>query len=491
MKNGVILFCIIWTNLSALAQPTSFAFRNIGINQGLSQSSVTDMTIDHLGFIWFATQDGLNRFDGKDFIIFKKNFDDITTPTGNRLGKIVEGDHNTIWLITSGGKLESLNPNTSQFTTVASLGQELLGPVSSVLPQDSNHIWIGTEKNGLYLYKPLTKDFQHFTNTSNTPLSLTSNTIQNIFRSSKKEIWILTDRGLTLITEHYAPGQSFLYEKFDDSSSISCSSIDEDYQHNLWLGTFGKGLYLKSENSASFEPFRGFGPGEQLPENLVIETVKAGNNGMIWVGTYGKGLFIINPGNKTIQHLLADKSDPFSLSYNDVLCIKEDQHQGIWIGTDGGGISHYDKRLNNFFLLSKTNLPQDISIDQVRAITTDQEGDLWVGTSSSGLSYISLLQKNFQTFHLPLYRKDINNPNRIVSLLADDEGDLWIGTQGNGLLIMDRKTKIIKKRFYPGAPGNQHLPDHTVWCMLPAAPGSVWWVHVTKAYCSSINRKVL
>src|SRR6478736_3617437 len=145
MKNGVILFCIIWTNLSALAQPTSFAFRNIGINQGLSQSSVTDMTIDHLGFIWFATQDGLNRYDGKDFLIFRKNFDDITTPTGNRLGKIVEGDKNTIWLISSGGKLESLNTSTSQFTTLSSIGNETLGSVSCVLPQDSNHLWIGTE----------------------------------------------------------------------------------------------------------------------------------------------------------------------------------------------------------------------------------------------------------------------------------------------------------------------------------------------------------
>jgi len=474
MKNGVILFFIIWSNLSALAQPNSFAFRNIGINQGLSQSSVTDMAIDHLGFIWFATQDGLNRYDGKEFLIFRKNFDDITTPTGNRLGKIVEGNNNTIWLITSGGKLESFNPNTSKFTTLASLGQESLGPVSCVLPQDNNHLWIGTESKGLYLYNPLNKEFQHFSKTSNTPLSLTSNNIQNVFRSSKKELWILTNKGLTLITEHYSPGQSFLYETFDDSSGISCSSIDEDLQHNLWLGTFGKGIYLKNENSASFEPFRGFGVGEQLPDNLVIETVKAGRNGMIWVGTYGDGLYIINPVSKTIQHLIADKKDPFSLSYNDVLCIKEDQHQGIWLGTDGGGVSHYDKRLNNFYLLSKTNVPQNISIEQVRAVTTDQEGGLWVGTSNSGLSYISIPQNNFQTFHLPLYRKDISNPNRIVSLLADAENDLWIGTQGNGLFVMDIKTKTIKKRFYPGATGNLDVPDHTFWCILPASPGSVW-----------------
>jgi ligand-binding sensor domain-containing protein len=88
----------------------------------------------------------------------------------------------------------------------------------------------------------------------------------------------------------------------------------------------------------------------------------------------------------------------FSLSYNDVLCIREDHHQGIWIGTDGGGVSHYDKRLNNFYLLSKTNVPQNISIEQVRAVTTDQEGGLWVGTSNSGLSYISLPQNNFRPF---------------------------------------------------------------------------------------------
>jgi two-component sensor histidine kinase/streptogramin lyase len=111
---------------------------------------------------------------------------------------------------------------------------------------------------------------------------------------------------------------------------------------------------------------------------------------------------------------------------------------------------------------------------KVRAITTDQEGGLWIGTSSSGLSYISLPQNDFQSFHLPLYRKDVSNPDRIVSLLADEEGDIWIGTQGNGLLIMDRKTKAVKKRFYPGAPGNQQIPGHTVWCMLPASPGSAW-----------------
>jgi ligand-binding sensor domain-containing protein len=328
MKNGLILICFIYANLSAFAQPSSFAFRNIGINQGLSQSSVTDMVVDHLGFIWLATQDGLNRYDGKDFLIFRKNFDDITTPTGNRLGKIVEGERGMIWLITSGGKLESLNTNTSKFATLSSIGNEPLSPVSCLLPQDSNHLWIGTESKGLYLYNPLTNEFQHFTSSSNAPLSLTSNAIQYIFKSSKKEFWILTNKGLTLITEHYAPGQSFLHENDEDSLGISCSAIDEDQQHNLWLGTFGKGLYLKSENSPTFLPFLGFGNAGQLPANLVIETVKAGSNGMIWVGTYGNGLYIINPVNKTIQHLLADKKDAFSLSYNDVLCIKEDQHQG-------------------------------------------------------------------------------------------------------------------------------------------------------------------
>src|SRR4249920_285387 len=96
------ILSLLLISILATGQVSKYSFRNLSINEGLSQSSVMDIAIDSLGFIWMATQDGLNRFDGKEFISFRKNFDDITTPNANILGKIVNGNKHELWLITSG-----------------------------------------------------------------------------------------------------------------------------------------------------------------------------------------------------------------------------------------------------------------------------------------------------------------------------------------------------------------------------------------------------
>ncbi|HEX6426117.1 MAG TPA: two-component regulator propeller domain-containing protein, partial [Niastella sp.] len=274
---------------------------------------------------------------------------------------------------------------------------------------------------------------------------------------------------------------------------ISYSAMDEDRNKTLWIGTYGKGLYIKRERDDRFFPFTGYGRQNNLPENLVIESVKADDAGQIWVGTYGNGLYVINPAKATIAHYVVNKKDPFSISYNDVLCIKEDKQGGIWIGTDGGGVSHYDKRLNNFAMLTSNKVPEKISIEQVRAITTDHTGNVWIGTSSTGLTFADMRNDTFETYHYPPAPKAQGNYDRVVSLYTDAQGEIWVGTQGNGLLIVDAVTKRIKKRFYPkgtdlsgvadlsghvndasGPDRSGNIPDHTIWCMLPAQNNQVW-----------------
>src|SRR6476469_8858350 len=109
MVRSLIIMFLFSVPIYSKGQRSSFSFRNISINEGLSQSSVVDITTDSKGFTWFATQDGLNRYDGREFVIFRKNFDDITTPTGARLGKVIYDDSDELWLLTSGGRLEKLN----------------------------------------------------------------------------------------------------------------------------------------------------------------------------------------------------------------------------------------------------------------------------------------------------------------------------------------------------------------------------------------------
>jgi ligand-binding sensor domain-containing protein/two-component sensor histidine kinase len=469
IKRFIIL--ILSLHAIAQAQPTPFLFRNISINEGLSQSSVVDIATDNIGFLWMATQDGLNRYDGKEFVIFKKNFDDITTPNHSRLGKIVNGRPHELWLITSGGRVEQLNLYNQVFTPLPSVTRDSLPlPPVSCLLYNQQTLWMGTENQGVFLYHPNGGETMHYTAQPASPLVLSSNTIQDIYIDQQQQCWILTNNGITAVNAGRTKANWFLTQAAD---RISCSAIGEDADQTLWVGTYGKGIYRKTKNDTAFIPFTGFTKENALPAGLVIQSIKADRYGHIWVGTYGKGLFVINIKNNSVQHITNNKRNPFSLGYNDVLCIKEDRLGGIWIGTDGGGVTHYDKRLNNFTMLAKINVPEQNSIEQVRSITTDANNNIWIGTSSSGLTVTDIHQSAWQTFNLSV-DNNTGNPQRIVSLLADAANDIWVGTQGNGLLILDGVTKKVTRHFYPAASGPFNLPDHTIWCLLPDTGKRVW-----------------
>jgi ligand-binding sensor domain-containing protein/two-component sensor histidine kinase len=424
----------------------SFSFRTIGINQGLSQSCVIDIAFDSLGFAWFATQDGLNRYDGKDFLVFPKNFDDITTPTGSRLGKLTPGQAGTLWLLTSGGHLEKMDLHDHSFTEAAT------GPITCVYENAHHDQWLGTAGRGI-ICRPANPS------TPTPAITLPSPSISQITQDKDGQLWILTDNGLVVFNPVTHTQKTFL-------SNIRCSSLSQDSKGNYWLGTYGKGLYKLASKDTLFQPFTG------LPPDLIIEAVTADRNGRIWVGTYGNGLFLVE--EEKTDHFLADKSDPFSLPYNDILCIREDPYGGIWIGTDGGGVAQYNARFNNFSLLSRENVPGNMPIEQVRAITTGLQNGIWIGTSNKGLSYVDQATGKFTAISLTPYRKGISNYERVVSLFTDKEGDCWVGTQGNGLLIMDGKTRTVKKHFHPDGDHLTRLPDHTIWCMLSDTGSLVW-----------------
>jgi len=472
LRIGAILSLLLISFLAS-GQASKFSFRNVSINEGLSQSSVMDIAIDSLGFIWIATQDGLNRFDGKEFISFRKNFDDITTPNGNILGKIVNGNGHELWLITSGGRLEKMNLLKQEFEVQKKLGPDSLHlpPVNCVFASGED-LWIGTQSHGLIIYRSAQKKLIPI-NLQSRPYSLTSNLVQQIFKDSKGDYWILSDNGLAQTNNRLSFLQKYLFTQ-TETGSVACSYIDEDKHGNLWLGTFGKGLWIKKKEDLLFRPFTNYTGQPTVPPDLVIESICVDDEGRIWVGTYGNGLYIIDYRNYTVSNLLLDKRNPFSLSYNDILCIKKDKKGRILIGTDGGGLSYYDKQFNNFGLLSKNSIPQNIAIDQVRSVTTDKEGGIWIGTSSEGLTYSNKQQNSFQTFKFSALNGKSNNLERIVSLLVDEEGDIWVGSQGNGLLIIDGKTKKLKKHLSPKSTGNNYLPDHTIWSMVEGVAGKVW-----------------
>lgn len=423
-----LLFCFF-----APAQYASVSFTNISLNQGLSQSSVVDVSFDKNGFVWMATQDGLNRFDGKDFVVFDKKFDDITSGSASRLGKIIAGDNDVLWIISMGGHLEKFNLIDQHFEPLNISPAKNRLVVTCLLADTNERLWIGTENGKVIQYDDKTnKIIQEI----NIPPTSRHQSINALFKDSKQQIWVIGNKIGVIKNNKIVYDSVSATERL--KSEISFSSMTEDKAGNLWLGSLGQGLFVKTQN----QPFHQFmSNGIPLPADLVVEDILADDEGKIWIGTYGKGLFIINEKEKTIRQLINDKRNPFSLGFNDVLTIKQDRNKGIWIGTDGGGVSYYNKRKNNFILFSNQTVPYNIEIAPVRSITTDKKGTIWVGTSNKGLTKINYQNGEYKTWHFPSYKKNISNPNRIVSLFADSEGVLWLGTQGNGLMIL-----ILKKK---------------------------------------------
>jgi ligand-binding sensor domain-containing protein/two-component sensor histidine kinase len=470
MRNQFTIWLFILLPGWAAAQRASYSFRNITINQGLSQNSVIDIATDDAGFVWMATQDGLNRYDGASFLLFSKTFDDATSPTYSRLGKVIRGNGHYLWLITSGGVLEKFNLYNDSATVLTTLpGGIKLPPVSSLLQGEKGALWIGTETQGFFYYDSAAHTTTHYTKAAGSPVLLTSDSIQSIFKTHDNQYWVMTSNGMNRITPGKRSNTRWLYKA--TGPVISCNVMEEDKAGNLWMGTYGKGVYLKRTGDTAFTPFNGFGQQEILPTNLVVQTIREDAQGRIWVGTLREGVYIINTNDRSVRNLRPDARNPFSISYKDILCIQPGRQGSMWIGTDGNGVSYYDKRLNIFTLLSKSTLPENVPIEQVRSITTDMDGGIWIGTSSSGLSWSPDVRDNnaYQAVSL----KGYSDKGRVVSLLTDRE-DTWVGMQDNGLLILDRKTRHIKASFTPQASGRHYLPDHTIWCMLAVNDTQAW-----------------
>ena len=444
----LIVLLLLINNLHA--QSRRFTFRTISINEGLSQSSVVDIAIDQAGFIWLATQDGLNRFDGSEFISFQKNFDDITTPNGSKLGKIFFFGGNDGWLITRGGKLEKLNLYTQTFYAASAPGNRGQLPLDiKTVHHSDKETWIGTANVGLYIYRNGNPPVILNDTTANQ--SIAGKQVEQIYVDNKKNYWILTENGVSLLNQELKGTKNFPFR--DLKNGIPCSAIDQDSMGTLWLGSFGNGLWFKDPAENFFKKFTGFNNENNLPADLVIETVLADSRGRIWIGTFGKGLYIIDPSTQTLYHEMYRKEDPYSIGFNDVLALREDKQGGIWIGTDGGGISYFDDRLANFATYSRNNIAASVPIEQVRAITTDLQQRAWIGTSNGGLTVMDQ-----QPHVLPGLKK-------IGSLFSDSGGDIWVGTQEDGLKILGSHSFQVKKNY---------LGNETIWCMVESSDKKVW-----------------
>ena len=438
-----LLFFGLFTVVGFSQSDKQITFRELTVEQGLSQNSVVSIAQDSLGFMWFATQDGLNKYTGRKFIHYDLQFEDVTRSTFSKLGKIYVDKQGELWVVSNSGQLEYYKKEADSFQKVSNIKH-----VSTLIQDAAHNYYLGTYQNGIYKIHHQTKDTLQLLNPKEA-----YRTIYDFFETQDNTILAATNGGIIEIKEDG-------YQFIEISSNINFSAIVSSKNNTLFLGSYGKGLFIKKHNEKNFKSFTGF-TSHHLPDNLIIQDVLVDKRNRLWIATYGQGVFLVDFNLETIQNFTENKNDPYALHYNDVLVLYEDNTGTVWLGTDGTGLSYYDRYLVKFNVLTNDQIPLNVNVDVIRAITIDDRKSVWLGTSGKGLTRINIENNEFFTY-TAANSKLLGD--RIVSLLYDDN-NLWIGHQTQGLQMMNAEGKITSFK---------DTKEFTIWKIFKDNSGHIW-----------------
>ncbi|WP_138476796.1 hybrid sensor histidine kinase/response regulator [Dyadobacter bucti] len=367
-------------------------FRALTTNQGLSQNHIGSILMDKKGFMWFGSDDGLNRYDGYIFKHYKHEQTDPNTIDDSYILDILEDREGNLWVGTATG-LNRFNRDEDRF--------------ERYFDQSANH------------------------------------SVNDIFQDSKGRIWLGTNHGLLLFDPKKGSCKIFVRadQKNKHKAPANISRVIEGKDGFLWVGT-ESGLYRFNPETARYAGyFRGDGPGSLKSD--WIKALYKDSKGHIWIGTHGGGLSLYQPETDSFRTFQYNADDSQSLAHNDVLSIAENRDGRLWIGTENGGISIYNQSTDVFSTIRQVEDDYtSINDNSIYCIYRDPTDNLWIGTFAGGVNFQSRFGRKFKSYRKTAGNDNSLSNNLVLSICGDsDSNKIWIGTDGGGLNLFDRKTK--------------------------------------------------
>ena len=522
-----ILFLLLLVQF-LYSQSSNIAYKHLSVEQGLSYGFVSCILQDSKGFIWISTQDGLNKYDGYKFTIYRHNPEDLNSLSSHRIWTIHEDKSGEIWIGTLGGGLNKFDQDKEQFisymhnpndlnslshNSVISIFEDNSGNlwvgtvngglnkfnpknkqfvrymhdpdnsnslsnnfVTSISGTNSNIIWIGTWGGGLNKFNPSTEQFTNYLHSPNNPNSLSSNIIFSILNDRSGVLWIGSwGGGLNRFNLHTEQFTSYQHNP-KNPKSLSNNDvwyIYEDSPGLLWIGT-GGGLNKLNLNQGEFIRYQHNSNDPNSLSHNEIKGIFRDKSGVLWIGTNGGGLNKFGPGKERFTHYRHIPNNSNSLNNNNVWPIYEDKSGVLWIGTIGGGLNKFDRKTQQFtHYLNDCDDSNSLSHNSVMSIFEDRTGILWIGTVNGGLNKFDHENMNFTH-----YVNDFKNPNSlshnfVTEIYEDNSNTLWIGTWGGGLNKLDRsKEEFTHYKYDPN--NSLSLADNIIWSIYEDRLGMLW-----------------
>ncbi|HSD64552.1 MAG TPA: two-component regulator propeller domain-containing protein [Ignavibacteriaceae bacterium] len=457
-------------------------FNHITIENGLSQSNVTCIFQDQKGFMWFGTQDGLNRFDGYNIKVFKNIPSDTNSLINNFIFSIYETPDGILYIETQGGGFQKFNPLSESFTRLSKKSVDLKNAKISTVGafhQDSDGVeWTGGLGSGTGLKRVdnNTGKTTFYKHDPSNPASLSDDKVYSVYRDHSGNLWIGTHNGLDQMNEKTGEFVHFRHNP-DDPYSISDNwvwPIYEDSRGYLWIGTVNGGLNRFNPGNKTFNHFVNVPSDPTSISDNFIFSIYEDRGGTMWIGTSIGGVNYFNTSTELFHHFAHEPDNKNSLSDNYVLSMCVDNTGTYWIGTMQGGLNSFNYNKNLFKnYVSNPAASEGLSSNAVQTLFEDKTGTLWIGTFSSGLDALNSARTTFKH-----YKNDPNDPNslsdnRIYALTQDKQGNIWIGTYGGGLNKLDPATgKVVRYMHKEDDPNS--LSSNSVWAVAIDNSGKIW-----------------
>ena len=443
-------------------------FTRFSVEQGLSQSTVQAMLQDRRGFLWFGTEEGLNRYDGYSFVVFKNDPTDPKSLPDSKISALHEDRRGRLWVGTWKG-LSLFDYRAETFTAMPQIHNR----IDAILEDADGTLWVATDGEGLWSEAPADGTFHQYMHQPKDPNSLGSSNLSSVLRDHKGRLWIGTlDAGIDRFDE---ASRQFIHYRADtrDERSLSANEVwqlAEDGQGKIWIATYGGGLNTYDEKTGGFEHYR---HSEHDPSSIRTDrltTVFADHSGTLWIGTDGSGLERYDQALRQFVALTNDRSDPFSLSSNVVRSIYEDRQSQLWVGTYLGGANLLGRQRGFAFFTHRGTDRQSLSAPAVASFLEDDAGHIWIGTEGGWLDRFDPQSGKFVAYRFPF-----QDPGgaAVMCLHQDKRGRIWVGTYRGGLARFNPKTGAFQTYRHTIA-NPKSVANDEIWAIEEDAGGKLW-----------------
>jgi diguanylate cyclase (GGDEF)-like protein len=516
-----LMMALVWVAAPAAAGGSRpIRFDQLSLEQGLSQSTVADILQDRRGYVWLATEDGLNRFDGLSFTVYRHDPGDAASLPTSFIWDVEEDATGNLWVATTGG-LAMLDRATDRVVADRALAGRHIRALR--FAAKDNALWVGTRDGGLFRLDVAGGTWTRFAHDAADPGSLPDDRVYALYVDGKDRLWVGTDGGLSLLE---AGGRRFSHFGAQAGgrpglSDAKVRAIAEDETGALWVGTSAGGLNRLDAASGRFEHFRhdarnrssladdnvrallhdaegrlwvGTSAGLDLFDgvrgafvhyrhdardggSLADDHVLAlaqDRGGVLWVGTRLGGVHKWNPLSWQFGHVAPDPDDPSGLGSGHVTSFSEDRAGRLWVGTFDAGLYVMDRTTGQMTAYrARAADPRGLPSDRVMALRHDHRGDLWIGTQDAGLARYRARTGTFERYQRDPARTGSLSWNGVTALLEDRAGRLWLGTYGGGLERFDERTATFT-HFRHDPADDRSLSGDRVSSLAEAPDGRLW-----------------